>query len=596
MMIKTINKLLSLLTPMEQRKALGLLVMIIFMAILDVAGVASIMPFMAAIANPNVIKTNSTLAFFYYALEFKDSHSFMLFLGVVVIIFLVMSLAFKAYATYVQLRFGLMREYSIGRRLIEGYLHQPYIWFLNKHSANLGNVILSEVNQVIGSAMTPMMTMIAQGLLSISMLGLLVAMDPLLALIIGSALGITYAIIYYVMRGFLYRIGSERVQANQARYKIVNEAFTGVKEIKVGGFEDTYVGLFSIPAESYAKNHASIQVLVQIPRFAVEAVAFGGMLLVVLYLVSGKGGFESGLPLIAVYSFAGYRLMPALQMVYASIVQLRSADAALEVLNQDLNSLPPYEFEVMNESVLRFINNIKLDNICFAYPFANKNSLEGVSLNIPVRTTIGLVGSSGSGKTTTADLILGLLVAKTGTFSVDGIEINASNRRSWQRGIGYVPQQIFLTDDSIAANIAFGIPNEKINMKAVERAAQMANLHDFVSNELAEGYYTTVGERGVRLSGGQRQRIGIARALYHNPQLLILDEATSALDNLTELAVMEAVKKLGGNITIIIIAHRLSTVRACDQIYLMQKGEVIAHGKYDELIKYNEQFRIMANQ
>ena len=221
-MIKTINKLLSLLTPMEQRKALGLLVMIIFMAILDVAGVASIMPFMAAIANPNVIKTNSTLAFFYYALEFKDSHSFMLFLGVVVIIFLVMSLAFKAYATYVQLRFGLMREYSIGRRLIEGYLHQPYIWFLNKHSANLGNVILSEVNQVIGSAMTPMMTMIAQGLLSISMLGLLVAMDPLLALIIGSALGITYAIIYYVMRGFLYRIGSERVQANQARYKIVN--------------------------------------------------------------------------------------------------------------------------------------------------------------------------------------------------------------------------------------------------------------------------------------------------------------------------------------------------------------------------------------
>lgn len=595
-MLETIKKLLSLLTPKEQRKAFGLLVMIIFMAILDVAGVASIMPFMATIANLEVIKTNSTLAYFYSVLEFKDSHSFMLFLGVVVIVFLVASLAFKAYATYAQLRFGLMREYSIGRRLIEGYLHQPYTWFLNKHSANLGNVILSEVNQVVGSAMNPMMTMIAQGLLSISMLGLLVAMDPLLALIIGAVLGITYAIIYYVMRGFLYSIGSERVKANQARYKIVNEAFTGVKEIKVGGLEDAYVRLFATPAELYAKSHASIQVLVQIPRFAVEAIAFGGMLLVVLYLMSGEGGFASGLPLIAVYSLAGYRLMPALQLVYASIVQLRSADVALDVLYQDLNSLPPYEFEEVNGSVLRLNTNINLENIHFTYPFAQKKALEGVSLNIPVRTTIGLVGSSGSGKTTTADLILGLLEAKTGTLSVDGIEITASNRRNWQRGIGYVPQQIFLTDDSIAANIAFGLPNEKINMQAVERAARIANLHDFVSNELAEGYYTTVGERGVRLSGGQRQRIGIARALYHNPQLLILDEATSALDNLTELAVMEAVNNLGGNITIIIIAHRLSTVRACDQIYLMQKGEVIANGTYDKLIKYNEQFRVMANQ
>lgn len=566
------------------------------MAVLDVVGVASIMPFMATIANPGIIKTNSLLAYTYEKLGFTSTQSFLTFLGIVVIVTLVTSLAFKAFTTYAQLRFTLMREYSIGRRLIEGYLNQPYTWFLNKHSANLGNTVLSEVGQVISSAMTPMMTLFAQGLLSGTLLALLVLMDPKLALIVGAVLGITYGLIYYIMRTFLSRIGRDRVKANQDRYKSVNEAFSGIKEVKVGGLENIYVKLFSRPAEIYAKSHASVQVIVQIPRFAVEAVAFGGMLLVVLYLMSGEGGFASGLPIVAVYSLAGYRLMPALQQVYASIVQLRSADAALDVLFKDMNEIPAAVLQETDVSRLMLKHEIALNGIIFMYPFAKKNALQDVSLIIPARKTIGLVGASGGGKTTTVDLILGLLEPGSGSFTVDGVDINVTNRRSWQKGIGYVPQQIFLTDDSIAANIAFGAEPDKIDLVGVEHAARIANLHDFVMNELPEGYATAVGERGVRLSGGQRQRIGIARALYHNPQLLILDEATSALDNLTEQAVMEAVNNLEGDITIIIIAHRLSTVRSCDKIYIMQQGQVIANGTYDELLVYNESFRVMASR
>lgn len=593
-MLKTIRKLLFLLTSQERKRALLLLVMIVIMAALDVVGVASIMPFMAVLSNPGVIETNALLSYTYSVMGFKNPADFMFFLGIVVIVVLVLSLTFKAITTYAQLRFSLMREYTIGKRLIESYLNQPYAWFLNKHSANLGNTILTEVNQVMGSAMAPMMNVIAQGLLSLALLVLLVIMNPMIAFIVGAVLGITYAIIYYLMRNVLLRIGLDRVKASEAKYKAVNEAFAGIKEIKIGGLESTYVERFGRPAELFAKSHALIQVIVQIPRFAIEAVAFGGMLLMVLYLMSGSGGFASGLPIVALYSLAGYRLMPALQLAYASVVQLRSATQALDLLYNDVKNLPPVILRNTDEGILTLKDKIVLENISFTYPFAEKQSLQNISLEIKTHHTIGIVGVSGGGKTTIVDIILGLLEPDSGSLSVDGIKINSSNGHSWQKCIGYVPQQIFLIDDTVVGNIAYGVEPDKIDMVAVETAARIANLHNFVLEELPLGYDTAVGERGVRLSGGQRQRIGIARALYHSPQLLILDEATSALDNITEQAVMEAVNNLGNDITIIIIAHRLTTVRACDQIYLMQEGEIIANGTFDELLKYNESFRGMA--
>jgi ABC-type multidrug transport system fused ATPase/permease subunit len=313
----------------------------------------------------------------------------------------------------------------------------------------------------------------------------------------------------------------------------------------------------------------------------------------VLYLIAQSGSFASALPTIALYAFAGYRLMPALQAIYSAVTQLRFAGPALDALHADLMSLQPAHPN-FNQEAITLKQAITLNQIQFRYPNAPQPALKKLSLTIPAKSTVGLVGATGSGKTTTVDLILGLLEAQQGTLDVDGQAITEHNRRSWQRAIGYVPQQIYLADDTVAANIAFGLDAKDIDQSAVERAARIANLHEFVINELPQQYQTSVGERGVRLSGGQRQRIGIARALYHSPQVLILDEATSALDNLTEQAVMEAVHNLGHEITIILIAHRLSTVKACDTIFLLEKGELKAQGTFDELTHANEKFRAMA--
>jgi len=319
------------------------------------------------------------------------------------------------------------------------------------------------------------------------------------------------------------------------------------------------------------------------------------MLLVILYLMAKSGSFASALPIISLYAFAGYRLMPALHQIYGAFTQLRFAGPALDALHADLMRLQPAHPNPSQDAIaLR--QAITLNQIQYRYPNAPQPALKSLSLTIPAKSMVGFVGATGSGKTTTVDLILGLLEAQQGTLAVDGQVITEHNRRAWQRAIGYVPQQIYLADDTVAANIAFGLDAKDIDQEAVERAAKIANLHEFVINELPQQYQTTVGERGVRLSGGQRQRIGIARALYHNPQVLILDEATSALDNLTEQAVMEAVNNLGHDITIILIAHRISTVRQCDQIYLLERGKVKAGGTFDELVVNNAQFKSMASR
>ena len=591
--MRTIKKLLDLLTPPERNRAYLLLGMMLVMAMLDMAGVASIMPFMAVLANPDLIETNAFFNAAYNQLGFTDPQQFLFGLGILVFVLLVVSLAFKALTTYAQLRFILMREYSIGKRLVEGYLHQTYSWFLGRHSADLGKTILSEVNQVIGSAVTPTMNLIAQGAVATALLTLLILIDPTLALNVGLTLAATYTLIFKGTQRLLTRLGTERVTANQARFTVVSEAFGACKEVKVGGLEQAYIQRFSVPARTYARHQATASVISQLPRFALEAIAFGGMLLVVLYLMAQSGSFASALPIIALYAFAGYRLMPALQQIYGAVTQLRFARPALDALHSDLMSLKPGHPNSSQPAIV-LKQAITLDQIQYRYPNAPGPALKNLSFNIPAKSIVGLVGATGSGKTTTVDLILGLLDAQEGTLAVDGQVITDHNKRAWQRAIGYVPQQIYLADDTVAANIAFGLEAKDIDQSAVERAARIANLDHFVANELPERYQTTVGERGVRLSGGQRQRIGIARALYHNPQVLILDEATSALDNLTEQAVMEAVHNLGHEITIILIAHRLSTVKACDTIFLLEKGELEAQGTFDELTHANERFREMA--
>jgi ABC-type multidrug transport system fused ATPase/permease subunit len=593
-MMINIKKFLDLLSPSEQKNALFLLFMVVIMALLDVIGVASIMPFIAVMTNPELVESNIILNNIYKNFNFKSQHDFLFALGVMVFILLVFSLIFKAITTYAQTRFALMLEYSIGKRLVSGYLHQPYSWFLNRHSADLGKTILSEVANLINGGIIPLMIFMAQSAVAFGLLLLLLLVDAQLAVSVCAVLGSAYFMVFQLMSSGLKNLGEERILANQQRYKAVSEAFGASKEVKVGGLEQTYTQLFARPAEIYAKGQAKTQVIAELPRFLLEAIAFGGMLLVMLYLMVHSGSFAKALPVLALYALAGYRLLPALQQMYASLIRLRFLGPALDAMHKDLKGLEDYSQHSIPIISMSMKQGIDLSQVVYTYPGAHQTALKNISLFIPANTTVGLVGSTGSGKTTTIDVILGLLEPQSGRLSVDGHSISPANKRMWQKSIGYVPQHIYLSDDTVAANIAFGIDPKEINLHAVERAAKIANLHEFVSKDLPQGYQTTVGERGVRLSGGQRQRIGIARALYHSPQVLILDEATSALDNLTEQAVMEAVNSLNHEITIILIAHRLTTVIKCDQIFFLEKGEIKSQGTFEELFNNDLGFRAMA--
>ena len=596
--MQTIKKLLFLLLPYERRRLTLLLLMMIMMAVLEMIGVVSIMPFIAVLANTEIIETNNLLksAFLYtdkFGVETKQQ--FLFLMGVVVFLLLVFSLAFKFLTIYAQLRFIAGRDYSLAKRFVEGYLHQPYSWFLNRHSADLGKNILSEVNLITTQGFNPMLDLLRQSAVTLALVIILILVNPKLTLIVGLTLGVTYGLIYIFIRNFAGKIGQRRLEANRWIFTSISEAFGAIKEIKVSGVEQAYVKRFSDPAKTLAKIKATAGIIVHLPRFTLEGIAFGGMLLVVLYLMSQSGNFANAIPLIALYAFAGYRLMPALQQIYTSMTTLRFITPALDAMHKELESLK-LSSSVQHQELIEFKKNITLKNIYYDYPNASRTALKNIYFNIPARTTIGIVGATGSGKTTTVDIILGLLEAQQGNVEVDGKKITKKNLRAWQRSIGYVPQHIFLSDDTVAANIAFGVNPINIDQNAVERSAKIARLHEFVSSELPQKYQTTIGERGVRLSGGQRQRIGIARALYHNPQLLVLDEATSSLDNLTEQEVMEVVKSIGKEITIIMIAHRINTVKECDTIFLLQKGELKQQGTFKELSENSNYFNADNNK
>lgn len=571
-----------------------LMIMLLIVAFLEMLGVASIMPFMAVLMNTEIIESNKILNISFKLLsEFGvESHQqFLLSLGIVVFVLLFVSLFFKALTTYAQMRFTYMREFTLCRRLVEIYLCQPYEWFLSRNSADIGKTILSEVDRVISNGLNTMINLIAHSFVAFSIFSLLILVDVKLALIVCLTLGTTFFLIYKVNRSYLKKFGEERIEANKWRFAAISEAFGAIKEIKIGGLERSYTERFSFPAKNYGASQLSAQILIQLPRFALEAIAFGGLMLITLYLMNQKGSLADGLPIIALYAFAGYRLMPAMQQIYNAISSLRFVGPSLDFIYEEVKNLKILKNN-QNRNTFSLNKSIVLKNVNYNYPNSSRVALKNINFNIPANSRIGIVGVTGGGKTTIVDIIMGLLLPQQGTLEIDGQVINKDNRNAWQKSVGYVPQQIYLADDTIAANIAFGLDPNKINLDKVEQAAKIANLHNFVIHELSEKYETTVGERGVRLSGGQRQRIGIARALYNKPKILILDEATSALDNYTEKAVMDEVNSLNkNNMTIIIITHRLHTVKNCDKIFLLKNGEIKDQGTYEKLIQDNKGFR-----
>ncbi|MET4578301.1 ABC transporter ATP-binding protein [Ottowia thiooxydans] len=568
-MRETLKKVWALFAPAEQRKAILMLLLVILMAIAETAGVLSIVPFLSVLARPAIVHENQWLRSAYGTLSFSSENSFIVALGLTTMVVVIASSTFKALTFHVVGRFVHMQRQSLGVRLLATYLRQPYEFFLARNSSELSKGVLSEVDLVIFELLQPLSMLIAQGAVVLAMIVLVLAYDPLMAVCIVTAVGLLYGAIYLLVRKRLSNIGAARQIANTLRFKSCSEVLGGIKDVKITHATETYLTRFSHASREFSRHSATSDTLSQSPLYIVEAVGYTGLILIALVLLWRSGDMAQVLPALGLYGFAAYRLLPAVQIMYRGLARLRFSSATLNNIYNDL-SLPQPSSANLAGPPLNPKKEIRLQGIQYAYPSASdKPVLNGMDLVIPANTSVGIAGKSGAGKSTLMDIILGLLQPQAGRLLVDGIPIDNSNVAAWQCAIGYVPQHIYLADASVAENIAFGIPKNEIDMQCVERAARTAQIHDFIEQELAEGYSSVVGDRGIRLSGGQRQRVGIARALYHDPAVLCMDEATSALDTETEEALNSAIRNLSGSKTILVIAHREASLRACDTVISM---------------------------
>lgn len=591
-----LRKVLSLLDPSEKVQAAWLFALILVMAIVETAGVASIMPFIAVLADPDSVQRPGPIRQVYDALGFQSVRGFMTFLAFVALGLLVAANFFGALTNWSLSHFTSMRTHTISQRLFVHYLAQPYAFFLNRNSADMAKNILSEVNTVVKNILVSLMQIAARGAVCLFLLALLLSMDPVLTSIVAGVLGGAYLAIYLLVQRVLADTGRRRVRATTERFKAIAEAFAGVKDIKVLGRERFHADRYETPSRQSAVYSILQENIGMLPRYILETVAFGIVILTVLYLAMTRGSLTGILPTIALFALAGQRLMPALQQIFSNAAKIRSSTAALDHVAGELDRPPEESGPGEDGARLPLEKELEVRNLSFRYGVGQMLVVENVSLAIPAKSRVGFVGGTGAGKTSLVDIILGLLPPTSGSILADGVEVTPQNRRAWQNGIGYVGQHIVLFDDSVTRNIACGVPEDEIDPAAVERAAKIACIHDFIITGLPHGYDTEIGENGVRLSGGQRQRIGLARALYHDPHLLILDEATSALDNLTEMEIMKALETLAGKKTIIMIAHRLTTVQSCDTIYMMERGRVVASGPYDRLLAESPAFRELARK
>lgn len=582
-----IGKVISLLDPGE-RKRLGLVALgAIFMALIEVIGVGSIMPFMAVAAKPEVIHTNPYLAWAYDFLGFKSDRTFLIALGVAMLTFLIVTNASQAFVHYIKVRFTSMRRHTLSLRLLKSYLGQQYPFFLNRNSYDFIKNINTEITQMITGTLMQFVEFVSR-LIQITLLtAFLFLVNPISTLGITASILALYGGIYTFVRKTLKDLGAERFALNTERSKIVSEAFWAIKEVKILGIEPVFISEYTPPSKRFARNESVNEIIGDVPKFALETVAFSAIIFFVLLTIINSGGFEDAAAAVSLYAYAGYRLIPAVQNMFKALTKLRYGAATADRLYDEFVSTTNgiSNIRAISAERMEFRQSVAFKDISFSYPGADHPVIERMSLTIKANSLIGFAGKTGSGKTTLVDILLGLLRPQDGAVVVDGVAVNEERLRSWQSNLGYVPQNIYLSNDSVAANIAFGVPRKDMDMAAVEQAARMAQIHDFIVSEMKDGYATEIGERGIRLSGGQRQRIGIARALYRNPPVLIMDEATSALDHQTEEAVMDAIDALAGQKTIILIAHRLSTLKKCDVIYQLEKGRIVATGNYDSLFQ-----------
>ena len=601
-MLNTLKELFQLLTPVQRRKFYVLQILVVLMAIMELVGIASIGPFMALVADINLIETNSLYKQLYLTSGISNPTDFLFLAGLAVLLMLGLASVISILTTWRLSLYSMQVGTEIADRLYEHYLQQNWLFHSTGSSAQLTKQVATEAQRVTGAIIVPAMQLNSRLVLAVIISAAVISYNPIIALIGLLMFGAGYVVIYQLIKKRLIVNGANISSTSTQRFRLMNEGFGGIKDILILGRNKHFIEQFHQEGKTLARAQGTTSAFSQVPRYFMELLAFGAMISLVLVLLKLENGeLSKVLPVLAVYALAGFKLLPALQQIYGSITTIKGGIAAFESIKPDLvasqttTSKPSKSSKPSTANALDInqAKTLKLNEITFTYPNKHQPALDNITMQIPINATIGLVGESGSGKSTTIDLILGLLQPDKGKLYLDAQEINASNLREWQQHIGFVPQSIYLSEGSIAENIAFGLSKAEINLEQVKQAAKLAHLDELIAS-LDKGLDTKVGERGVQLSGGQRQRIGIARALYNQASVLVFDEATSALDGITEKIIMDAIHELSGKKTIIMIAHRLKTVQQCDIIYMMDKGKVVAQGTYNQLLENNLKFKEMA--
>lgn len=591
MSLTIVRRIRQLLSPREQWQAVALLGMMLFGAILEMLGVGAIPAFVALLSNPGRFDRYAITRTMMSHLPPHTQTELALGGAIALLMIYVIKNSYLATLAFLQARYVANRQVKIASRLVKAYLHCAYTVHLQRNSAEVLRNATNEAMEVVGAVLLPLLTLAMELLTVAAILMLLLFAEPIISLVAFVLLGGATYLFVRLIRGRLIRYGQE-IQLYRAKMlQTVTEGLGSIKMVRVLGREQHFVETFATQADRFGDANRFRQVMLDLPRLYLETAAMFGLVVVAGILLAQERSAQTIVPILSLLAVAVVRMIPSFNRINAGLTSLRYGKYSLDAVYADLTQLPCEVEEVNGPKRLPFHDAIRIRNLSFTYPEAASPSLRDVNIEIPRGSVVGVVGSTGSGKTTLVDLLLGLLKPSSGDILIDDLSL-ANHTRAWQRQIGYVPQDIYLMDDTIRRNVAFGISNQEIDEGAVARAIEASQLAAFVDS-LPMGLDTVVGERGVRLSGGQRQRIGIARALYHEPSVIVFDEATSSLDPETERYVMQAVEQLRRTRTIVLVAHRMSTVRNCDKLFLLNEGRVLASGPFESLLAENARFKAL---
>lgn len=557
------------------------LILMVIGMIFETMGLGLLLPALSIMSNNNFLQENKIIIFYAQKFNLHSQQEIIISIFLILIVINFIKMVIMTFVVYKQSSFIYNIQAFFSKKLFAGYLNQPYNFHLEKNSAQLIKNVIMLISQLT-TILSAILTLLTEFLILAGVTIFLFYIQPLGTLLVISLFILTTFIFHLSTKNLLKKLGFNFSLNEKMRIQHIQQGLGAAKDLKVLGRESNFINKYSFYNTASSKIGQKQQTLLALPRLVLEFMSVATISILSLYLINSNGNLSTILPMVGLFAAAAIRLMPSVNRIMTSIQAIKYGDSQILELQNEINIINQNDNIDKITEKFYFNDKIEIKNLYFRYNNIDSYVLNGVNVNITFGSTIGFIGTSGAGKTTLIDLILGLHKPSKGEILVDGNNIDA-NIRGWQKQIGYVPQSIFLTDDTLKNNIAFGLDEHEIDVMALNDAIKSAQLESFI-NDLPEGLSTNVGERGVRISGGQKQRIGIARALYHNPAVLIFDEATSALDNSTEIAFVNAIKNLAGLKTIIIIAHRLTTIEHCDYVYKLESGKIVSEGKYKDVI------------